>query len=72
MSNFDTSFLAFNEGSKATRAADFYSGDFNRGIENLVERCGDVVSNNGEYIIDELVVIYYHTFHKILIKKVGT
>ena len=31
--------FAFNQGSKAAKAADFYSGDFyQRGIENLVER----------------------------------
>ena len=45
--------FAFNQGSKATKAADLYSGDFcQRGIENLVERWEEVVNNNGEYIID--------------------
>ena len=38
---------------KPQKAADIYSGDFyQRGIENLVERWEEVVSNNGEYIID--------------------
>ena len=45
--------FALNQGSKAAKAADFYSGDFfQRGIENLAERWEEVVSNNGEYIMD--------------------
>ena len=52
--------FAFNQGRKA---ADFYSGDFcQRGIENLVERWVEVVNNNGEYIIDQLIVIFHQTF----------
>ena len=34
------------------KAIDFYSGGFYRGFENLVERWGEVVNNNGEFIID--------------------
>ena len=48
-------FLPFplNQGSKAAKAADFYSGNFyQQGIENLVRRWEEVVNNNGEYIID--------------------
>ena len=34
-------------------------GDFyQRGIENLVERWKEVMNNNGEYIIDQLVIIF--------------
>ena len=37
MSIFDTFLFAINRGSKAAKAADFYSGDFyQRGIKNLV------------------------------------
>ena len=44
--------FAFNQGYNATKAADFYSGDFvQRGIENHVERW-EVLVKNGEYILD--------------------
>ena len=50
---FDTYLFACNEGSEVSKAADFYSGDFyQRSIENLVERWEELVSNNGECIID--------------------
>ena len=44
--------FTFNQGSKAAKAADFFSGDFyQRLIENFVELWEEVVNNNGEYII---------------------
>ena len=44
--------FAFNQGSKATKAA-FCSGDFYQcGIENHVECWVEFVNNNEEYIID--------------------
>ena len=44
--------FAINQGSKAARAAENYSGDFyQRGIENHVER-SEVASNNQENITD--------------------
>ena len=53
MSILDTLFFAFNQCSKATKAADFYSDDFYQHvIKNHVERWEEVVNNNGEYIID--------------------
>ena len=45
--------FAFTQSSKATKAVDFYSGDFyQQGIENLVKHWEEVVNNNGEYIMD--------------------
>ena len=53
MSIFLLLLFVFNHGSKATKAADLYSGDFyQRGIEYLVECWEEVVINNEKYIID--------------------
>ena len=53
MTIFDTFLFALNQGSKAAKADDFYSGDFyKRGIENPAERGEELANNNGEYIID--------------------
>ena len=40
--------FALTQCSKTAKAGDFYQ----QGIENIVECCEEVVSNNGEYIID--------------------
>ena len=56
----------------AAKAADFYSGSFyQQGIEDLVECWEEVVNNNGEYIIDLLVVIFCQTFKKLNFIKGG-
>ena len=53
ISIFDTFFLLLLKVSKASSAADLYSGDFcQRGIENPVERWEEVVNSNGDYIDD--------------------
>ena len=42
-----------DQGSKATKAANVYSGYFyKRSIENLAERWEEVVGNNGECFTD--------------------
>ena len=62
--------FAFNQGCKAEKADNFYSDDFyQRGNENLVERWEEAVINNGEYIIDELVVIFIEPFININLKS---